>query len=365
VHLPVLDGVRGVAIMLVLAHHMSMSLGLEFGVSGVVPALARFGWCGVDLFFVLSGFLITGILYDSKESAGYFRNFYMRRVLRIFPLYYGVLVAFTLVALMAGRATVMTGTGVDRLGLWLYAQNFIIAIKGWGTYGSLDHFWSLAIEEHFYLVWPLLVFLFNRRTLMWILVGASVAALALRKGLVMEGVGEESLYILTPGGFDARAIGSLRALRMRGPGGLERWARGAKWAGAAAVACLAAMALWRGGLSHEDPMMETAGFSLLAVASAGLLVVGLAAPRERWVGRGLTARPLRWMGKYSYGLYVLHPPIFIAVMHTSLGREWVGREGWGSLAVAVALSLGLTMVAVLLSWHLMEKQFLKLKRHFR
>lgn len=365
VHLPVLDGVRGIAILLVLAHHLSLSLGTEFHVSGILPSLARFGWCGVDLFFVLSGFLITGILYDSKESDGYFRNFYMRRVLRIFPLYYAVLTAFTIVGLIVGRATILTGSGEDRLGLWVYAQNIIITFKGWGTYGSLDHFWSLAIEEHYYLVWPFLVFAFNRRTLVWILVCGSIAALVLRTGLVLGGIGPPALYILTPCRFDSLAIGSLMALLMRGSGGIERLASGAKWVGAAAVASLAAMALWRGGLSHKDPLMQTAGFTLLALASAGLLVGSVAASRHSWVSRGLSARPLRWMGKYSYGLYVLHPPIFLAVMHTSAARSWEGRQGWGSMMLTVGLSLGLTLLAVLLSWHLMEKQFLKLKRLFR
>src|SRR5580700_6952106 len=156
--LPALDGIRGVAILLVLFYHL-----FRYD-NSLLGRLSHHGWLGVELFFVLSGFLITGILYDSRGEVHYFRNFYGRRVLRIFPLYYGFLAVAALLAPLLIKAQLQ---GIHtyihyQVWWWLYAANILESIKGW-ICAAFDPFWSLAIEEHFYLIWPLLIALAPKR----------------------------------------------------------------------------------------------------------------------------------------------------------------------------------------------------------
>jgi peptidoglycan/LPS O-acetylase OafA/YrhL len=163
---PRLDGVRGIAILLVLVYHLT----LYGGMAPNGPFLDRLWrtWTlplglGVDLFFVLSGFLITGILLDTKDGPDYFRNFYARRFLRIFPLYYATLAA-TFLLIPAVR--------LDAVWYWTYLINYRFADVGWPRVAYLGHFWTLAVEEQFYLVWPALVFFVPRRVLPWLCVAA-------------------------------------------------------------------------------------------------------------------------------------------------------------------------------------------------
>src|SRR5438445_1418758 len=188
--------------------------------------ISRTGWIGVDRFFVLSGFLITGILYDAKESNHYFRNFYVRRVLRIFPLYYGALIIFLVVLpwLRPGNPAVQSMTR-DAVWYWTYLSNVRIAHNG-GDFGAIGHFWSLAIEEQFYLIWPVVVLALRRRQLQACCLACVIGALFVRVGLNVAG-NETAAFVLTPARIDALAVGAYLALSARGPAGLNptsRWA---------------------------------------------------------------------------------------------------------------------------------------------
>ena len=157
---PALDGLRGIAIILVLLHHLTIYRPTR-GIDEWIATVPLVGWSGVDLFFVLSGFLITGILIDARGSKRYFTSFYARRTLRIFPLYYLVVfVALILVPLSQTLHRVLVGPYPDppHLPYWLYYTNFSIAERGL-VHGWLDIAWSLAIEEQFYIVWAVLVFI--------------------------------------------------------------------------------------------------------------------------------------------------------------------------------------------------------------
>jgi peptidoglycan/LPS O-acetylase OafA/YrhL len=169
-YVPTLDGLRGIAILVVMLFHY-MTGSYHWPVLKQVFRLCRMGWLGVDLFFVLSGFLITGILLHTKSRPHYFRNFYVRRTLRIFPLYYVVLLGvFTVGALVSSLHTpTFLALQHRQVYLWTYSVNWVnwfrsdlLFVADWI---EANHFWSLAVEEQFYLVWPTVVFLLSSRTL--------------------------------------------------------------------------------------------------------------------------------------------------------------------------------------------------------
>ena len=216
-HLPVLDGVRGAAILMVLCVHFIGDAPAYTAMERALVKVANYGIWGVDLFFVLSGFLITGILYDSKGSPRYFRDFYVRRTLRIFPLYYGVLVILFLVlpALPAPYPPALAESAHHQAWLWLYSSNVYLAIHRAWVLPYVGHFWSLAVEEQFYLIWPLVVLSFGRRWLLRICVVVAVLALALRTGLSAAGAGDVAQVVLTPCRFDALCAGGFLALAVR------------------------------------------------------------------------------------------------------------------------------------------------------
>jgi peptidoglycan/LPS O-acetylase OafA/YrhL len=369
VHLPALDGARGLAILLVLVFHLTLyGLALPSGTAGkALYRIALSGWIGVDLFFVLSGFLITGILYDAKGKDHYLRNFYARRCLRIFPLYFGVL-AIALVFLPlafpkhAGLQALTSNSGW----YWTYTTNVMIARGGWPDFGALGHFWSLAVEEQFYLLWPFVVLLLNRRKLMGLCIACILLSLCVRMELHDWGR-RAAASVLMPARVDALAAGGLVALLHRGPTGLSGYRRHSLWVALGCGLALAGLGLrYREfNVSHE-PIL-TVGFTMLALFFASLLVLLLSCGPHHPVGRVFRSAGLRFFGRYSYGLYVFHHPLLFITTPSAVAAAlpWLPGGELGSRLVMVGgvavLSLGLT----LLSWHLVEQHFLRLKSWFR
>jgi len=359
VHIPPLDGVRGLAILAVLASHTAETMTGEFGLASLPFRVAQLGWAGVDLFFVLSGFLITGILCDAKERAHYFKNFYARRTLRIFPLYYSALLIVLVLGLLV-PSLALWGTQ-NPAWMWPYLTNFMIGIHGAGSFGVLDHFWSLAVEEHFYLVWPAVVFFLSRRNVMIVAACAMVVAFLLRLSVTDIETGMHiSGYVVTPMRMDSLAAGALIALAARGPGGIKALIKPALIIGSAALTLFALIVALRSTTSYHDAFIGTIGLSLLWAMFGSLLVLSLTV---REMSAVMSAPVLRWFGKYSYGLYVWHPLIIIPIMHSEWSRSVRGDDVlFGSVLMAGALVLSVGMA--LLSWNVWEKQFLKLKGHF-
>ncbi len=369
-HIPALDAVRGAAILLVLIFHFS-----SYG-HGLAPSplfidrlyylISRAGWIGVDLFFVLSGFLITGILYDAKESDHYFRNFYVRRVLRIFPLYYGALIIFlvALPGLLPGNAGVQSMKG-DAVWYWTYLSNVRIAFNGWPGFGAIGHFWSLAVEEQFYLVWPVIVLALSRRHLQAACLACIIGALGVRVGLNVAGY-ETAAFVLTPARIDALAVGAFLAISARGPAGLHQISRWALPAAALLSVSLLAIFVLRRGFVAQDPVVSSVGYSLLACLFGAILVLALTWPRDSLIGRVFDSSFLSFFGRYSYALYVFHHPmLFFRPGVIPLGI--VPNIGGSQLLRQLVFLIIATVVSVsiaLVSWHLYEKQFLRLKKFF-
>lgn len=370
-YVPELDGIRGVAIIGVIAVHFIATLldQPQNWVDRVAGKITGYGMWGVDLFFVLSGYLITGILWDSRPSPRYFKAFYMRRTLRIFPLYYGVL--FLLIVLVprslfeaySPDALVMRE---HQFWLWTYLTNVYCAKEGSFAIPYVSHFWTLAIEEHFYLFWPLVIKLANRTSAMGIAIGLSVLALGLRLVLGQTTDNELWAQVLTPCRLDSLCIGAWFALAIRGPLGPAAIGRHLKtWLIASSFALLLLMALPKSLLPHEVnlPLKETA----LALLSG--CVIFAAAWRE---GPPLLKAPLRLsvlrlFGKYSYGLYVFHAILSYGAWRHRTAAHLEPFVGSYTAAVLVqsllgtALSLGIAMA----SYHLFEVRFLAMKKWFK
>ncbi len=236
--IPALDGLRGIAIILVLLHHFTYYRPTA-GVDALIGNVVFFGWTGVDLFFVLSGFLITGILLDTRDSERYFTTFYARRILRIFPLYYLVLfLAFVVLPKFPAVHPVLVGQDdlPPQWPYWLYLTNVLIADRGW-VHGWVDVAWSLAIEEHFYLVWPLVIWLCPPRlvaVLCAVIILAEPAARVFARAAMVESL---PIYVLTWFRLDGLAMGALLALAQRRGllPSLDRWAPAVVIAGVAGI----------------------------------------------------------------------------------------------------------------------------------
>ena len=355
---------RGLAIVFVLAYHVTLGMTGQSLAAKLLAKATSAGWCGVDLFFVLSGFLITGILLDTKDSPRRFRNFYARRALRIFPLYYGTLL-LTFAALPWITRWIGGFAGVDeaQTWLWLYGTNLFVGLRG--AWFPLSHFWSLAVEEHFYLFWPAILFGCDRRTVLWICAGMVVLALAVRVYLVSQHA-VLAAYCLTICRMDALAIGSVVALAARTPRGLEALAPLAvRTAWISAVGLLGVVA-WRTGLAFHDAVIQTLGYLLLDVLFASLLVLVVVAPASGRLSIAMTFPPLRALGRYSYGIYVYNSIFILMAEGLSLHARlvaWSGSMVLGRL-LFVEIVVVFTLVTAWVSWHGLEKQFLKWKHCF-
>jgi len=373
--LPALDGLRGIAILLVMVYHFSY--GGHFSSSPVDAAygwVSGLGWVGVDLFFVLSGFLITGILSDSRERVGYFSSFYARRALRIFPLYYAFVLVVLPVAARVGAPDPahLLGRLRESLGWYLgYGVNFMLAFNGgWkADILSTAHLWSLAVEEQFYLIWPPLVLLLSRRALMRTSAVLAAAALLIRVAMRLGGGGEVAAYVLPFARMDALLLGALVALAVRELGSVAPLARRApRVLAVSGVVAAATLAAAPARLSSGSPWVQTVGLSAIAVFFAALLVTALAAPEgSRW-GRLLRAPLLATLGKYSYALYIFHPLVMTTLQSVGWGVDRFAFVGWG-LQIGVhlvftAFATLMSLAVAWLSWTLMERHFLRLKEHF-
>jgi peptidoglycan/LPS O-acetylase OafA/YrhL len=365
---PALDGVRGLAILMVLLFHFVAQTTPTGGVEAVVTGILAYGLRGVDLFFVLSGFLITDILYESRGQPGYFRRFYMRRILRILPLYYAVLAAVFLVLPLVPqlRGTEIAQLRSQQAWAWLFGVNVHLAREGGWVMSYIEHFWTLAVEAHFYLVWPFVVWLLGDRprALMGTSLGLALAAFAGRIAASAAGAAPVVTTVLTPFQLDALCLGAFFAVYLRQPGGEAAVRRAIlPMTAAAAGVLLLDFTIHRviaAGLSE----MRSVRIGLFRVLFAGLLLKAVLAPASSPVFHVFRSRPLRALGIYSYGIYVYHH--FLSFYLVKHGTEFALARMVGSHALAVTLqaagAMAVSIAVAYVSYELFERRFLRLKR---
>jgi peptidoglycan/LPS O-acetylase OafA/YrhL len=332
-----LDGIRGVAILLVIMHNQ----GGEFPSLHLQRLFAN-GWMGVDLFFVLSGFLITGILVDTKQSVGYYKNFYARRCLRIWPLYYSII--FFMFVVVPFLRPSEAHTIFEKSSPWwaypLFLQNFLIPIAT-NAVGPLGVTWSLAVEEQFYLVWPLVVRYCSHAQIRRVALTVICLSPALRWYLASHHV---NLYSNSFCRLDGLMSGALLALAVRSPTFIPAKFIKLSWAALFIAVPLAFVAQ-----AHSGGWIV---YSLSAMASASIVYLALFAAQP-WINGVLTNRFMVYTGTISYGLYLLHKIPFDIAKAAGLQQH--------PLLLLLLLIVGCYAIAAL-SWNFLEKPFLRLKR---
>ncbi|MEW6323803.1 MAG: acyltransferase [Nitrospirota bacterium] len=343
-----LDGLRAIAVLAVFADHWlpgAYRLGVAWGESGV------------DLFFVLSGFLITGILLTCRryvDEAGQSvlttaKQFYIRRTLRIWPLYFGVLLLYMVAA--------QDPTNWLSPWLWTFTLNFYRTFvePTWG--GPMSHFWSLAVEEQFYLVWPWVILLTPRRYLLPVLIGAVLIGPLTKIMMALVGYHERAIRFFTLSCLDTLAFGGLLAYFSH-LAGVERIAnsRVVAWLGPLSLLLLGAGLVLR--LNSEAPLERMALFMSAKTLFLGWIVIKAAHGFRGAVGFVLSARPVMYIGKISFGLYLLSKPLAALVERMGLPVEDIHP------LVVFSLYSALSVGAATLSWNYFEAPINRLKRHF-
>lgn len=313
------------------------------------------GWIGVDLFFALSGFLITGILVDTRGAENYFSAFYARRALRIFPLYYLVLTVLVMAAHLYGNSRLRLPSAHDEIFYFVYLNNWWPLLHGvWGT-NIIGHFWSLAVEEQFYLLWSVCIFFIRPRHIPRMCLSGFLLSAVLRCVVYLHNPNSRSIVENTFCQMDSLLIGSLVAVTIRNRKMLVERKRPIYLLGICAIAPL----LFILGISSLWWVL-LASHSLLALAFGALILrVYETDENDTCLQRLLTNRQLRSVGRYSYGMYVYHVPLLWAL---SVVFRRLGVAHWVLLTVATLL---LTYLIAKLSFDLFESRFLLLKRHFR
>jgi peptidoglycan/LPS O-acetylase OafA/YrhL len=365
-HYPQLDGFRGLAITLILLHHQTVFTP-ETPIQELWFRLFSGVWYAVDIFFVLSGFLITTMLYRAKGSGNYFRNFYARRFLRIAPLYY-LLLAFTFYVLPNfSHPKIQQWSSVSQHQAWYWAflSNFHVALEGRWTHPVLDVSWTLAIEEQFYLLWPLVVAFFSMKGLKRLCIFGCVFSFLFRALLVSQNANGWLIYVVTPSRMDSILIGALIALYIESsekiPLRLPVF-RYAQWS----LLILLELVLVFGTHDQISPLIQTFGYSLVVLTVGVLLLNARLAQPSDLLYKFLASPFMRFMGKYSYGIYFTHLPIravirdyvFPPSSFASFGNPVIGQVLFYVVASIPAIAAGY------LTFHLFEKHFLKLKSLF-
>lgn len=372
-HIIVLDGIRGLAIILVLfAHFVTESFYLKHypSIGPIITKLSLMGLTGVSLFFVLSGFLITGILLNAKCKENYFLNFYARRTLRIFPLYYLTLIfVFSILPLLITFSAQSLDLKNNQIWLWTYLSNFPWSgsVQGGSEQFALGHFWSLSVEEHFYLLWPLIIYLADINKLKsickFIIIFSLVAGIS-STHFRNEFVFFKLLSWTTITFSGALALGAILAIHKKEHGsliGLSKISRNSLWIFGILFLIVGLIprrfnADLRGIMAHEISWFFY----------AGLIIYILNLTSTSFIYKIFTNRILLIFGKISYGIYIFHG-LLMPFFEKYINVETIAMNT-GSPLLAIfsyyIITIGSVFIISWISWNLFESQFLKLKSYF-
>jgi peptidoglycan/LPS O-acetylase OafA/YrhL len=358
--IPALDGLRGIAILLVLMRHSVFGTETESRLVSKLLSAGQLTWSGVDLFFVLSGFLIGGILLDARESPRYFKTFYIRRAYRIFPLYFVLTSLFLFrhlpFRLLPGSLGDVSPLAIPWAAYATLTQNFWMVHLGWYGAMAMAVTWSLAVEEQFYLTIPLLVRKIHPSRLIYVLLGVVALAPGLRMLLRFTlPHGDFACYVLMPCRADALCLGVLAAMAVRTPRG---WSllltKRPLLYGITAVLFGGLVFMTHVGYGQFSLPMTTLGYSWLALFYTCCLLIAVSVPagpvpkmlRNRWLAR---------LGTLAYCSYLVHMPAIEA------GRRLLGLRFLSTTAYLPGglLGVGFSLLVAALSWHFFEKPLLR------
>lgn len=365
--IPELDGLRGLAILLVLIIHCIDETKFLNGYRWLsyLVAADSLSWSGVDLFFVLSGFLIGGILLDARGSPNYFKAFYARRAFRILPIYAVLVSTFYLFFCAETEGWIpasgwLFGQNIPWYAYATFTQNFHWASTGPYYTNWLSPTWSLAVEEQFYLILPAVIWFFSGRRLLYVLGSVIVGAPLLRLFLDLNvHSGNAASFGLMPCRADALLLGVLAAMLVRHKTAwesLKSHRRSLVSAWVILLAGLSAFVFFK-QTDHMGFFMTTVGFSWLALFYLCLLLLALIHPGG-WLGKILRNHWLKALGTISYGVYLIHKPALGLVFEfAGIGSPMAQTPAGKSL---VLFALAITMVVASCSWVVFEKPLLKI-----
>ena len=365
---PTIDGLRGIAVLCVVFHHSYLSTPTS-GIRALDPIVDRVLLqvmpISVDLFFVISGFLITSILDRTRDADIPVRTFYARRALRIIPLFYGFLLFA--VVFMRGLPERVVGTPASMIWQFLFLSNVPVGLQLKDAGAMFSPFWSLAVEQQFYIFWPLVILVVPRRFNMRICFGLMVFSVAAR--IVLAFIAPmETAAVLTPGRLDGLAAGSVVGLLRRyHPETLLPWKKVMRFAGVVFVAAQLAFVplyMWH---AKAGVLFWVAFMPFIASVFFASAVAGLSLRRDTSSPKWLVSPVLTSIARYSYGMYAFHVPLIFVLFHLQLAVKQAPVAGF-DLPYRITffiLIAGLTYGLGMASWHLYEKQFLKLAPRYR
>lgn len=365
-----LDGLRGVAIIIVMALHI-FKRTTNFTDHAVLLSITNFtavGWVGVDIFFALSGFLITSILLRAKQQEHYFRNFYVRRVLRIFPLYYA---ALALILLFAPKVEpeFTKQLNIALPVLLLYQQNWAMLFNGFHLTQYLSITWSLAIEEQFYFIWPLVVFFLSRERLIKVSIGYIAVSLTARiLGTIFWGdLAQVSnfFYYASFARFEEMLFGALLAIFLTGDGAREQVRRYSLPLFVVSfstfiILCLMMLPNTPHPVYANFPL-TIGGYTTAALFTIGLIGIFITHPPKNILNQLFQNPILAFFGKYSYSMYLFHISVALILLDVIWHSE---LRGWKAYFLYIIVTYAITILVSLLTWNLLEKHILGLKKYF-
>jgi peptidoglycan/LPS O-acetylase OafA/YrhL len=355
--IPQLDGTRGIAILLVMGQHSF----------GFLPVFT-FGWAGIDLFFVLSGYLITSRLLAKHREPGYFSSFYRNRALRILPLYYGFLIVFFAgIHFLARKENLplLSYYTIHWKSFFIFTENWTFIIYGAPLATNLLHFWTLAVEEQFYLVWPVVVYILaSHRSRMRVFLAIPPIVMLIRMAIFSthphNGNGI-NVYFNTLCRADSLVIGALLSelhhAKVRIPARLVNFLL------LLSIAVIAISLFLFGKFGWTGAFFGTIGNTFTAIVWACTMHKSITSSNS-FTARFFSAGILRFFGKISYGLYVLHYPIQL-LLHNRLYDWELVHLHWSGMALQALAGTGCLLISVLLStlsFRYYESFFLRLKK---